>query len=106
MPGDEKVAITSSDGRAMARMRDYRPYLESAWRDDFDTIAIVADVTKAADTEHMAEGAVAAGLPRAVPAAFPDCETLMKEMQAEVCRTQLTIGACPVLDADADLGRP
>src|SRR5215471_8331306 len=33
---EERVLIVSSDGHASARMRDFRPYLDSAWHAEFD----------------------------------------------------------------------
>ena len=37
--GGERVVVISADGHAGAPMREYRPYLEAEFRDDFDTYA-------------------------------------------------------------------
>ncbi len=40
---DDRVLVVSSDGHATARMRDYRPYVAVAYRDEFDTFCDLHD---------------------------------------------------------------
>lgn len=39
----ERFVVVSSDGHASARMRDYRPYLESRWHEEFDEFCKLYD---------------------------------------------------------------
>jgi hypothetical protein len=51
----ERALIISSDGHAVARMRDYRPYLPASFREEFDAFCERFDQegVRTSDPRHM-----------------------------------------------------